>query len=100
DVLVEIDAERRGTGQHVVAVDPAGEGLVLHLFSDGSGVDLVHTSRGGHERRGGDQPGKLVDGEQRLGERRDAWNPGVIAVAEDGLEDVVGPTAVAEDPDS
>src|SRR5438046_2975577 len=96
DVRIEVDAKLLRPEQHVIAIHAASERLVLHLLSDGPGVDLVQALRRPHECRRGDESRKLVDGEQRLGHCRLTGHGAIGCVAEYRLKDVVRPTAFTE----
>src|SRR5271155_4618065 len=76
DVVVERDAEFCRALGYIVAVDPFGEGFVLHLFSDAC---------------------EFVAGEEGFVEMRDAGHSGVFGMAEDGGANLFGPALLGED---
>src|SRR5688572_1651941 len=93
---VEVDPELFGAAHDILSVDTTRERFVFHLLSDGPRVHLVNAARRPHECGGRDESRELVDGEQRFRHTRRARDPRVRRVAEDRLEDVVGPAALAE----
>ena len=96
-MCVEIDAELLCTRHHVVAIDAAREGLVLHLLFDGARVHFENASRRPYESGGGHQTRELVDSEQSLCHPGFARHAAIGGVAEDRLQDVVGPTLLTKD---
>src|SRR5690242_16452963 len=60
DVLVEINAEVSGAVDDVVAADASGKRLVFHAAADGLRLQRMDRLVGTHQRRRGDETGKLV----------------------------------------
>jgi hypothetical protein len=86
DVLVEVDAELLGARAHLVAVDRRGEARLLELLLDRLGrhpVDALGPDVGA----GQDEPGQLVDREQRLLHRRIARDAQEVGVRGDRAHD-------------
>ena len=99
-MLVQIDSQFGCAVDDVVAVDAAGEGLVLELLPDAGDFDIVDGFAGLDERAGGEEAGELVAGEERLVQMRDARRAGVLGVAEDGVANLRRPAALFEDADA
>src|SRR2546421_7248155 len=72
DVGVEVHAELGGAAVDVVAVDRAGEALVLELLAHRGGLETGDDLAGPHERAGGDEAGQLVTGVERMVHARHA----------------------------
>jgi len=62
NVCIEVDTKLLRPEQHVIAIDATRECLVLHLFSNGFGVDLMQALRRPNESRGSDESRELIDG--------------------------------------
>src|SRR5260370_40643773 len=60
DVLFEIQTEVGGAFDDVFAVDAAGEGFVLHFFTDGWDLSLGERFSWFHKRTGGDEARELI----------------------------------------
>ena len=65
-MFFEIHTEIGGAFNDVFAVDAAGEGFVLHFFTDGWGFDLGERFSRFDEGASGDESGKFIAGEERL----------------------------------
>src|SRR4051812_10017230 len=82
DVLVEVHAEVRRTRDELVAVHRRGEGRLLHLLLDRLRRQAVD-ALGPHVRAGHQEPGELVDREERLLHRAVARDAEVVGVRGD-----------------
>src|SRR5207248_1896668 len=97
DVGVEVHAELGGPAVDVVAVDRAGEALVLELLAHRGRLEAGDDLAGPHERAGVHEAGQLVAGIERAVQAGDARHPRVIGVGEDGVDDVALEAAGGED---
>ena len=88
-------AELLGAPTTSSRLTPRAKALVLILLANARRVDVVHAAGGLHERRGGDQPGELVHGEQASGHAAETGRARV-PVTEDGVEDLVRIAAFAQ----
>src|ERR1035437_2731284 len=88
-VLFEADAQFLGAPDQLVAGNLAGEALVLHLLDDGVCVHLVEASVRTDVRDREDEAAQLVAGVYGPRQQADSRHAGVIAMAEDRLDDLV-----------
>ena len=63
-MLFEIQTEVGGAFDDVFAVDAAGEGFVLHFFTDGWGFDLGQGFSRLNEGASGNESGKFIAGKE------------------------------------
>ena len=80
-MLVEGYSECLGARHELLAMDTAGKGLVLHLFADSAWLDRAQRLIGLHQRAGDDESAHLVDGIQRLADRRVAGYVEIVRMA-------------------
>ena len=83
DVFLERQPQLGGALAQVVARHAARERLVLHALDHRRRFEVEHALRRPHQRRGGDEPGHLVAGEERLLERALPRHARVAGVRED-----------------
>ena len=96
DVVVEGDAEFFCAFVDIVAIYAAGEGLVFEFFFHRGGFDFVDAFRGFDQGAGGQKARELIAGEEGVVERRNARGAGIVCVTENGVNDLLGVAALAE----
>src|SRR4051794_23824112 len=96
DVLVQLDSELLGALVDLVAVHPRGERRLLELLLHGLRLEALQPGRP-DEPAGVDEAAQLVAREERLLEQRVARHCEMLRVGEDGLDDLLRITLLAED---
>ena len=89
-MFVERHADLLRVLGELVARHLSSEALVLHLLGHGAEVHLIERPIGPHQRNRDDEAAHLVagvDGPRQVGRAR---NAGVVAVAQDGLDQLLG----------
>src|SRR5713101_3334843 len=96
-MLLQRQPEQLGARAQVLAFHAARERLVLHPLHDGGRLEVEHALARTNERRGGNEAGHLVAGEQRLLERALARHTAVVGVRENGLDHPLRVSLLAQD---
>src|SRR6516164_1990986 len=93
---IEVDAELGGALDHVLAVDAAGECLVLHLLSHACDLDFGDLLARLDEGASGEESGELIAGEEGFVEMCYAGDAGVLRVTEDGSAQFLQPALLLQ----
>jgi diguanylate cyclase (GGDEF)-like protein/PAS domain S-box-containing protein len=88
---VQIYAQFFSALNHILAVDPASEGLVLELLANARRLHIGDGLAGLYQRTGCQKARKLVAGKENLGQMRFAGHAGIGGVAQDGGLRLLGP---------